>query len=87
VRGGRVAEVAGRDWSGAPTACAPSGGGTIVPLRSVVCEEGAQAQAGHASIESTRIYLHLADDWLRGEYMRAAEAIDAQADPTEGEAA
>jgi len=49
--------------------------------------EALQAQAGHASIESTRIYLHLADDWLRGEYMRAAEAIDAQADPTEGEAA
>ena len=49
--------------------------------------EALQAQAGHASIESTRIYLHLADEWLRGEYMRAAEAIDAQADPTEGEAA
>ena len=49
--------------------------------------EALQAQAGHASIESTRIYLHLADDWLRGEYMRAAEAIDTQADPTEGEAA
>jgi integrase/recombinase XerD len=51
--------------------------------------EALQAQAGHASIESTRIYLHLANDWLRGEYMRAAEAIDAQADPTEtdGEAA
>ncbi len=26
--------------------------------------EAVQAQAGHASIESTRIYLHLADDWL-----------------------
>ena len=49
--------------------------------------EALQAQAGHALIESTRIYLHLADEWLRGEYMRAAEAIDAQADPTEGEAA
>jgi integrase len=49
--------------------------------------EALQAQAGHASIESTRIYLHLANDWLQGEYMRAAEAIDAQADPTEGEAA
>lgn len=41
--------------------------------------EAIQAQAGHASIESTRIYLHLANDWLAGEYMRAAEAIDAQA--------
>ena len=36
-------------------------------------------QAGHASIESTRIYLHLGDDWLAGQYRRAAEAIDAQA--------
>lgn len=40
--------------------------------------EAIQAQAGHASIESTRIYLHLANDWLAGEYLRAAEAIDAQ---------
>lgn len=41
--------------------------------------EAIQAQAGHASIESTRIYLHLANDWLAGEYLRAAELIDAQA--------
>ncbi len=40
--------------------------------------EAIQAQAGHRSIESTRIYLHLANDWLAGEYRRAAEAIDAQ---------
>jgi integrase/recombinase XerD len=40
--------------------------------------EAVQAQAGHASIESTRIYLHLADDWLAGQYRRAAEVIDAQ---------
>jgi integrase/recombinase XerD len=40
--------------------------------------EAIQAQAGHASIESTRIYLHLANDWLSGEYLRAAEAIEAQ---------
>ncbi len=40
--------------------------------------EAIQAQAGHASIESTRIYLHLANDWLAGEYLRAADAIDAQ---------
>lgn len=33
--------------------------------------EAIQAQAGHASIESTRIYLHLANDWLAGEYLRA----------------
>ena len=43
--------------------------------------EAIQAQAGHASIESTRIYLHLANGWLAGEYLRAAEAIDAQAGP------
>jgi integrase/recombinase XerD len=41
--------------------------------------EAVQAQAGHRSIETTRIYLHLADDWLAGEYRRASEAIDAQA--------
>ena len=39
--------------------------------------EAIQAQAGHASIESTRIYLHLANDWLAGS-IRAAEAIEAQ---------
>ena len=41
--------------------------------------EAVQAQAGHASIESTRIYLHLSDDWLASEYRRAAERIDADA--------
>jgi integrase len=40
--------------------------------------EAIQAQAGHRSIESTRIYLHLANDWLAGEYRRACDAIDAQ---------
>lgn len=40
--------------------------------------EAVQAQAGHASIESTRIYLHLADGWLAAQYRRAAEVIDAQ---------
>jgi site-specific recombinase XerD len=39
--------------------------------------EAVQAQAGHASIESTRVYLHLANDWLASEYRRAAELIDA----------
>jgi integrase/recombinase XerD len=43
--------------------------------------EAIQAQAGHRSIESTRIYLHLANDWLAREYRRASEAIDAQATP------
>jgi integrase len=41
--------------------------------------EAVQAQAGHVSIESTRIYLHLSDDWLAGEYRRASERIDADA--------
>jgi integrase/recombinase XerD len=40
--------------------------------------EAVQAQAG-VSIESTRIYLHLGDDWLASQYRRAAEAIGAQA--------
>jgi integrase/recombinase XerD len=39
--------------------------------------EAVQAQAGHRSIESTRIYLHLSNEWLTGEYRRAAELIDA----------
>lgn len=38
--------------------------------------EAVQAQAGHRSIESTRIYLHLANDWLADEYLRAVEQID-----------
>ena len=38
--------------------------------------EAIQAQAGHASIESTRIYLHLSNDWLLGEYRKAMEVID-----------
>ncbi len=41
--------------------------------------EALQAQAGHASIETTRVYLHLADDWLAAEYRKAADAIEAQA--------
>jgi integrase/recombinase XerD len=49
--------------------------------------EAVQAQAGHASIESTRIYLQLANDWLAGEYLAAAEAIEAQIDPLAGRAA
>ena len=41
--------------------------------------EAIQAQAGHRSITSTRIYLHLSVDWLADEYRRAIEAIEAQA--------
>jgi integrase/recombinase XerD len=43
--------------------------------------EAIQAQAGHASIESSRIYLHLGDDWLAAQYRRAAEALEAQVVP------
>ena len=39
--------------------------------------EAVQAQAGHRSIESTRIYLHLTDAWLASEYRQAVEAIEA----------
>jgi integrase len=39
--------------------------------------EAVQAQAGHRSIESTRVYLHLANEWLAGEYLTAIERIDA----------
>jgi len=39
--------------------------------------EAVQAQAGHVSIESTRIYLHLTNDWLANEYQAAADLIDA----------
>ncbi len=51
--------------------------------------EAVQAQAGHASINTTQIYLHLADDWLTSQYRKAAEVIDAQvfaaqADPAGG---
>jgi hypothetical protein len=48
--------------------------------------EAIQAQAGHVSIESTRLYLHLANGWLEEEYLRAAEAIEAQAAPPAGQA-
>jgi integrase/recombinase XerD len=36
-----------------------------------------QAQAGHRSIESTRVYLHLTNDWLAKEHRRAADLIEA----------
>ncbi len=39
--------------------------------------EALQAQAGHASLEATRIYLHLSNEWLAAEYSNAMAAIDA----------
>jgi len=42
--------------------------------------EAIQAQAGHRSIESTRLYLHLANDWLSKQYLQASVAIDQAAE-------
>lgn len=39
--------------------------------------EAVQAQAGHRSIESTRVYLHLSNGWLAEEYRRAMDVLDA----------
>ena len=39
--------------------------------------EALQAQAGHRSIASTQVYLHLGADWLAAEYRAAAEAVEA----------
>jgi integrase/recombinase XerD len=39
--------------------------------------EALQAMAGHRSIESTRLYVHLANGWLADEYDRACAVIDA----------
>ena len=40
--------------------------------------EALQAQAGHRSIETTRLYIHLANGWLADEYDRASAVIDAE---------
>jgi site-specific recombinase XerD len=40
--------------------------------------EAIQALAGHRCIESTRIYLHLTNDWLAEQYTTAMQAIDTQ---------
>ena len=39
--------------------------------------EALQAQAGHRSIETTRLYIHLANEWLAVEYHQAMTVIDA----------
>jgi integrase/recombinase XerD len=43
--------------------------------------EAVQAQAGHASIESTRIYLHLGDDWLAAQYRKAQKGGETDVHP------
>lgn len=40
--------------------------------------EAIQAQAGHRSIETTRIYLHLSNEWLADEYARAISLLDTE---------
>lgn len=42
--------------------------------------EAVQAQAGHRSIESTRIYLHLSNNWLIEEYRKAMHVLDSITD-------
>ena len=72
---------AARAWAGLERAtCHQLRHTCLTRLREAGMElEAVQAQAGHVSIESTRIYLHLTDDWLAGEYRRASERIDADA--------
>ena len=48
--------------------------------------EAVQAQAGHRSIESTRIYLHLSNGWLAKEYHQAIGALEADLTGRSGEA-
>lgn len=38
--------------------------------------EAIQAQAGHANLDTTRIYLHLSNDWLAAEYQQAMAVLD-----------
>ena len=40
--------------------------------------EALQALAGHRSIASTQVYLHLGADWLAAEYRQAAGAVEAE---------
>jgi integrase/recombinase XerD len=47
--------------------------------------EALQAQAGHRSIETTRLYVHLANEWLATEYHQAMTIIDADLFLTVGE--
>jgi site-specific recombinase XerD len=49
--------------------------------------EALQAQAGHRSIETTRLYVHLANEWLAAEYHQAVAIIDADLFLTAGEGA
>lgn len=46
--------------------------------------EAVQAQAGHRSIGSTRIYLHLANAWLVEQYLDATAVIDTDGSTADG---
>ena len=68
-----TALAAGRDWSTRPAMSC--GIPALTRLREAgMALEAVQAQAGHLSIEPTRICLHLTNDWPAGEYRRAADA-------------
>src|SRR5260370_5821571 len=41
--------------------------------------EAVQAQAGHRSLESTPVYLHLTNDWLADQYRRAPALLPSHA--------
>jgi integrase/recombinase XerD len=72
-----TAPAAGRAWS---PACHQLRHTCLTRLREAgMALEAVQAQAGHLSIESTRVYLHLASGWLAGEYRRAAALTGADA--------
>lgn len=40
--------------------------------------EALQAQAGQRSLDTTRLYIHLANGWLADEYDKASAVIDAE---------
>jgi len=69
------APAAERAWSAGPamscaTPASPDSG------RRAWHSRRSRPRPGHRSIESTRVYLHLTNDWLAGEYRRAAGRID-----------
>jgi len=37
--------------------------------------EAIQAQAGHANLDTTRLYLHLSNDWLADQYRDAMTVL------------
>ena len=63
--------------SGVPVTCHQLRHTCLTRLREAgMALEAVQAQAGHRSIESTRIYLHLANGWLEQEYRRALTGLE-----------